>query len=218
MNRRAMPPGGAEAGGLARHTGTAKPPGMDPQRPRSLVAKMGCLAEAQNKRRRAGYWDATTDFRTKAADRASWSSCTPRSEFYPSCGRCVHDSKPFRFQRSCTNVVSTLCNSRTFSQSSPSSGTFPTAHPLRLENLERRCLLSAISGITEFAVPSVSINPGTIVTGPDGNIWFTESATDAIGMINPTTDAISSFTVPTAGCPSYWYHRGTEWQHLVHRA
>jgi streptogramin lyase len=69
----------------------------------------------------------------------------------------------------------------------------------RLERLEDRCLLSGISTITEFPVPSVSINPGTIVAGPDGNIWFTETASDAIAMISPNTHAISSFTIPTAG-------------------
>ena len=37
-----------------------------------------------------------------------------------------------------------------------------------------------------------------ITTGPDGNIWFTERGANAIGMINPTTHAISLFTVPTA--------------------
>ena len=31
------------------------------------------------------------------------------------------------------------------------------------------------------------------MAGPDGNLWFTESAPGAIGMINPTTHAISEF-------------------------
>jgi streptogramin lyase len=69
----------------------------------------------------------------------------------------------------------------------------------QLEGLEDRSLLSSISTITEFSVPSV----GTAVTdaiakGPDANLWFTESASSAIGMINPTTHAISSFATPTA--------------------
>jgi streptogramin lyase len=64
----------------------------------------------------------------------------------------------------------------------------------RLERLEDRCLLSGISGITEFSLPSGSGlfgYPGGITTGPDGNLWFTEMGANAIGMINPTTHAIS---------------------------
>jgi virginiamycin B lyase len=71
----------------------------------------------------------------------------------------------------------------------------------RLEGLERRCLLSGISSISEFSLPSGSgLSPFSqgITTGPDGNLWFTERGANAIGTINPTTHAISSFTVPTA--------------------
>jgi streptogramin lyase len=69
----------------------------------------------------------------------------------------------------------------------------------QLEALEDRCLLSSISAITEFPVPSVNgyVTDG-ITKGPDGNLWFTESASSAIGMINPTTHAVSSFSTPTA--------------------
>jgi streptogramin lyase len=75
---------------------------------------------------------------------------------------------------------------------------FWTRARFRLEGLEDRCLLSGISSITEFPVPGCSNSPDSIVAGPDGNVWFTEGPSDAIGVINPTTDAISSFTVPTA--------------------
>jgi streptogramin lyase len=67
----------------------------------------------------------------------------------------------------------------------------------RLEGLEDRCLLSGISGITEFAVPGLGSNAQSIASGPDGNVWFTEPGANAIGMINPTTFAVSSFTAPT---------------------
>ena len=72
----------------------------------------------------------------------------------------------------------------------------------RLEGLEERCLLSGISSITEFPLPSgssLSAVAGGITTGPDGNIWFTDPGANAIGMINPTTHAISLFTIPTSG-------------------
>jgi streptogramin lyase len=72
---------------------------------------------------------------------------------------------------------------------------------LQLEGLEDRCLLSGISSITEFSLPSgssVRIGPDSITAGPDGNIWFTDPGVNAIGRINPSTDAISLFTIPTA--------------------
>ncbi len=69
---------------------------------------------------------------------------------------------------------------------------------LRFEALEGRALLSGIATITEFPAASVNAATGGIVAGPDGNLWFTESATNAIGMINPTTHAVSSFATPTA--------------------
>ena len=34
--------------------------------------------------------------------------------------------------------------------------------------------------------------------GPDGNLWFTELGANQIGMINPTTHAITEFPIPTA--------------------
>jgi streptogramin lyase len=37
-----------------------------------------------------------------------------------------------------------------------------------------------------------------ITAGPDGNVWFTESGTSDIAMINPATDVITQFPTPTA--------------------
>ena len=37
--------------------------------------------------------------------------------------------------------------------------------------------------------------PG-ITAGPDGNLWFAEYSSNKIGMINPTTHAITEFAVP----------------------
>jgi streptogramin lyase len=67
----------------------------------------------------------------------------------------------------------------------------------RLEGLEGRCLLSGVSAVTEFSTSS-NRNWG-ITTGPDGNVWFTGSNSNQIGMINPTTDAVSEFAIPTSG-------------------
>ena len=62
----------------------------------------------------------------------------------------------------------------------------------RIEPLEERYLLS----ITEFPVPGGYPGPVGIVTGPDGNLWFTQGS-ELIGEINPTTHASTEFAVPT---------------------
>ena len=41
--------------------------------------------------------------------------------------------------------------------------------------------------------------PEGITLGPNGNIWFTESLGDKLGMINPTSLAITEHPLPTAG-------------------
>ena len=88
----------------------------------------------------------------------------------------------------------------------------------RLEGLEDRCLLSGISGVTDFPLPSGSGGVG-ITAGPDGNLWFADAGANKIGMINPTTKAISEFTVPTANAGLYGVATGpdgniwfTEWR------
>jgi virginiamycin B lyase len=62
-----------------------------------------------------------------------------------------------------------------------------------MEGLEDRCLLS----MSFFPVPTPASPPWSITSGPDGNLWFTESWDNKVGVINPTTYAISDFTVPT---------------------
>src|SRR5262245_56392152 len=70
----------------------------------------------------------------------------------------------------------------------------------RLEGLEDRCLLSPT--ITEFPIPTASSGPWGIATGPDGNLWFTETEANKIGMINPTTHATTAFPLPRDR--NYW--------------
>ena len=41
------------------------------------------------------------------------------------------------------------------------------------------------ASVTEFPLPHADSRPYSIVTGPDGNLWFTESTHDAIGKITP---------------------------------
>jgi len=74
-----------------------------------------------------------------------------------------------------------------------------TRAQFRLEGLEERCLLSGIAALTSFPTPTQgSGSTWGITTGPDGNLWFTETGASKIGMINPTTHAISEFATPTA--------------------
>jgi virginiamycin B lyase len=56
--------------------------------------------------------------------------------------------------------------------------------------------------ITEFPVPTANSRPYTIVPGPDGNLWFTESNGNKIGRITPT-GVITEFPVPTAQSGPY---------------
>ncbi len=88
----------------------------------------------------------------------------------------------------------------------------------RLEGLEDRCLLSGISGFNLFTGGAGS-GPNTwgIAVGPDGNLWFSEATSSKIGMINPTTDAITVFPTPTASFQSPRDRGGTRRQPLVHR-
>jgi streptogramin lyase len=70
----------------------------------------------------------------------------------------------------------------------------PFTH-LLVDPLEDR-IVPANPNIVEFPVTTGS-QPYGITAGPDSNLWFTENS--KIGMINPTTHAISEFDVPTPG-------------------
>jgi streptogramin lyase len=70
----------------------------------------------------------------------------------------------------------------------------PGPRPLLLEQLENRCLLAG--SITEFTIPTAASAPEGITAGPDGNLWFTETAGNKIGRISPA-GSLTEFTVPT---------------------
>ena len=61
------------------------------------------------------------------------------------------------------------------------------------EALESRHLLAVT--INEFPVTPTS-SPFEMTKGPDNNLWFTDRGTDSIGMINPTTHAVTEFHLP----------------------
>ena len=60
---------------------------------------------------------------------------------------------------------------------------------------------SAVMGagaVTEFPVPTANSGPAEIITGPDGNLWFTERNTTNIGRITPA-GVITEFPPPDPG-------------------
>jgi streptogramin lyase len=71
------------------------------------------------------------------------------------------------------------------------------------QNAEIGTIDPANGVIAEFPLPAGS-QPAFIASGSDGNLWFTvpvvnRNTTNVIGMINPSTDAITEFTTPTVG-------------------
>lgn len=69
--------------------------------------------------------------------------------------------------------------------------------------------LDAQVTITQFPVPTANSRPYTIVAGPDGALWFTESNGNKIGRIT-TTGQITEFTVPTPGSGPYGIATGAD--------
>src|SRR5262249_37058930 len=53
--------------------------------------------------------------------------------------------------------------------------------------------------VAEFAIPTGNGQPTGITAGPDGNIWFTETNSNKIGLVNITTHAVSEFAIPSSG-------------------
>ncbi len=51
--------------------------------------------------------------------------------------------------------------------------------------------------VTNFSLPSDGSKPFDIVTGPDGNLWFTERFGNKIDVMTPTGLIIARYTVPT---------------------
>src|SRR5882724_10401411 len=58
--------------------------------------------------------------------------------------------------------------------------------------------ITPAGAITEYATPTTGGAPAGIVTGPDGNLWFTESNRNNIGKITPS-GVITEYAIPSAG-------------------
>ncbi len=66
------------------------------------------------------------------------------------------------------------------------------------------CLMApalALGGdFKSFRIPTANSLPRHITLGPDGNMWFTESASNVIGRVDPRGN-ITEFVVPTSSQP-----------------
>ncbi len=71
------------------------------------------------------------------------------------------------------------------------------------------CAPSLLAQVVEFPIPTPASRPYTIVAGPDGNLWFTESMGNKIGRITPT-GVVTEFPVPTAGSGPYGIATGPD--------
>jgi virginiamycin B lyase len=55
---------------------------------------------------------------------------------------------------------------------------------------------------TAVPIPTANAQPLGITTGPDLNVWFTESTVAKIGQLNPTTGTITEFPISPATNPT----------------
>src|SRR3954470_10005417 len=62
-----------------------------------------------------------------------------------------------------------------------------------------------LGAVTEYTCSFAGCSPGGIAAGPDGKLWFINSTATprAVGLLDPTTGAMSSFPVPTTSIPRF---------------
>jgi streptogramin lyase len=67
--------------------------------------------------------------------------------------------------------------------------------------LEDRIVPSPFGSLLEYAIAptsGVAAAPWDVASGPDGNLWFTESGTGQIGQFNPSSRTFQEYSIPTA--------------------
>ena len=62
-------------------------------------------------------------------------------------------------------------------------------------------MITPQGSISEFPVPTSQSQPSGIVSGPDGNLWFTEYLTNKVGRITPSGSIYDFPVVPVARQP-----------------
>lgn len=55
------------------------------------------------------------------------------------------------------------------------------------------------SNLSYYGVPTAGSQPQFSTAGPDGQLWFGETAGNKIGAFNPATDQFTEYPIPTAG-------------------
>jgi|GEM_PF-6185343 len=80
----------------------------------------------------------------------------------------------------------------------------------QLHALEDRCLLSTLWN--NFALPDANGHVSALTSGPDGNVWFTDSAAHKIGRITPA-GTITEFALSSSSSPAHITpgHDGSLW-------
>jgi virginiamycin B lyase len=68
---------------------------------------------------------------------------------------------------------------------------------------------AAFRSVTEFPLPVPDSRPYTIVTGPDGALWFTESSRGVIGRIT-REGYLKEFRLPNPGSGPYGITLGAD--------
>src|SRR5260370_42584593 len=68
----------------------------------------------------------------------------------------------------------------------------------------------AASGITEYPMPNGAPGAQYITTGPDGNLWVTDTFHNTIVKMAPSGSTLASYTIPTAGSQPYGITAGPD--------
>jgi streptogramin lyase len=101
-----------------------------------------------------------------------------------------------------------------------SAGARSLVQEITVANVSRRALSLSLAlvvaseahaQVTQFPVPTPNSRPYTIVAGPDGNLWFTESNGNKLARITPD-GVITEFPVPTANSGPYGLTVGRDGQ------
>jgi virginiamycin B lyase len=97
-----------------------------------------------------------------------------------------------------TTAARTVVSPTTTVAKSTASSSVPLPLPTTPFTLPPVSVPPPSPSVTLFPLPTPGSQPMGIVSGPDGNLWFTESNRDVVGRITPQ-GAITEFPTPTKG-------------------
>lgn len=73
---------------------------------------------------------------------------------------------------------------------------------LTFDQLEKREVPAALTGITEYSITTANSDPKGITAGPDGNTWFVEYSGNKVAKITPS-GTITEYSLPTGSTGPY---------------